>query len=210
MRIFTVVLLITLISFKPNFSQDLDSDYILDFVMPSVVKIEAGNSIGSGVIVNLDGYIITNYHVIEEQVERKRNIKIITSDKKQFNVIKVIDYDDDLDLAILKTDAMPTQLACLIAHPDSIRAGQDVYAVGSPFGFQNYVTKGIVSKYTTPYLFTTATVNPGNSGGALVNTRAELYGLPTMSFTAAQSVSVAVCVRSVRYFLELNKVKYNE
>ncbi len=113
-----------------------------------------------------------------------------------------------MDIALIKTDPIETELPAIIVHPDSLKIGEDVICIGSPFGLQNYVTKGIISKYVTPYVFTSASINPGNSGGALINMNGELVGIPTMTLRESQNLNFAICPRTIRYFLEKNRIEY--
>ncbi|MEG1644141.1 MAG: Do family serine endopeptidase [Bacteroidales bacterium] len=140
---------------------------------------------GSGVIISTDGYIITNNHVVESADK----IEVTLNDKRLFNA-KIIGSDPATDLALLKVDA--TDLPMLkFGNSEKLRVGEWVLAVGNPMGLTSTVTAGIVSaKGRTigtgksmsieSYIQTDAAVNPGNSGGALVNTDGELVGINTM------------------------------
>ena len=144
------------------------------------------HSLGSGVIVTPDGYILTNNHM----VEGADSIKIATSDKRQFEA-RVIGTDPMTDLAVLKINAkdLPT---LVLGDSDKVRVGEMVLAIGDPFGLSGTVTMGIVSARgrshvgITDYedfIQTDAAINPGNSGGALVNLRGELIGINTAIFS---------------------------
>lgn len=171
-------------------------------VTPGVVNIKAysggsidwwssnyGGSSGSGVIISPDGYIVTNNHVIEEG----NQIEVTLNDKRKFEA-KLIGTDPSTDLALIKIDA--DQLPYLVfGNSDSIRVGEWVLAVGNPFNLESTVTAGIVSakgrsidilegEYKIEsFIQTDAAVNPGNSGGALVNTNGELVGINTAIIT---------------------------
>lgn len=138
---------------------------------------------GSGVIISKDGYIITNNHVIENA----KTLEITLNDKRKFKA-KVIGADPNTDIALIKIDA--TDLPYIpFGNSDNIKVGQWVLAVGNPFNLASTVTAGIISakgrnininKSSRPiesFIQTDAVVNPGNSGGALVNTRGELIGI---------------------------------
>ncbi len=140
---------------------------------------------GSGVIISSDGYIVTNNHVIE----RASEIEIIMNDKRSFNAT-LVGTDPSTDIALLKIDA--TELpVILMGNSDNLRVGEWVLAVGNPFNLTSTVTAGIVSAKARninildsdmkieSFIQTDAAVNPGNSGGALVNTRGELVGINT-------------------------------
>lgn len=149
-----------------------------------------GSGSGSGVIVSADGYIVTNNHVIDGASE----IDIILNDNSKYSA-KVIGTDPSTDLAVLKIEAKNLNPIAL-GNSDDLRIGEWVLAVGNPFNLTSTVTAGIVSakarninilnnrtsKDNVPiesFIQTDAAVNPGNSGGALVNTRGELVGINT-------------------------------
>lgn len=149
-----------------------------------------GSGSGSGVIVSGDGYIVTNNHVIENASE----IEVILNDNSKYTA-KIVGADPSTDIAVLKIEAKnlnPIQLG----NSDDIRIGEWVLAVGNPFNLTSTVTAGIVSAKARninllsdrsksdvvpieSFIQTDAAVNPGNSGGALVNTRGELVGINT-------------------------------
>jgi len=148
-----------------------------------------GGSSGSGVIISPDGYIVTNNHVIEEG----NQIEVTLNDKRKYDAT-LVGTDPSTDLALLKIEAerMPY---LIFGNSDSIRVGEWVLAVGNPFNLESTVTAGIVSakgrsidilegEYKIEsFIQTDAAVNPGNSGGALVNTNGELVGINTAIIT---------------------------
>ena len=173
-------------------------------ITPSVVNIKAittggadnfwndgvaGASTGSGVVISPDGYIVTNNHV----VEGASDIQVTMDDKREFTA-KIIGTDPSTDLAVLKIDAQHLD-PVRMGNSDSIRVGEWVLAVGNPFNLESTVTAGIVSakgrsiniledSYSIEsFIQTDAAVNPGNSGGALVNTNGELVGINTAIIT---------------------------
>lgn len=137
--------------------------------------------LGSGVIVNSDGYILTNYHVIDGAVD----IKVELTDNRTLTA-KVVGSDQPSDLAVLKVDAK-SLLALTLGDSDKVRVGDVVLAVGNPLGIGQTVTAGIISAKGRAtglsdgsfedFLQTDAAINRGNSGGALVNTNGELVGI---------------------------------
>ena len=139
---------------------------------------------GSGVIVSPDGYIITNYHVIENN----NSIEVTTNDNKTFEAT-VIGTDPDTDIAVLKIDTNQKLPYVFFGNSDATRIGEWVLAVGNPFNLNSTVTAGIISaksrdlnerdRKNESYIQTDAAVNRGNSGGALVNTNGELIGINT-------------------------------
>lgn len=139
---------------------------------------------GSGVIISSDGYVITNNHVINGANE----IEIVLNDKKTY-AAKLIGTDATNDIALVKIDAEDLPYVTF-GDSDNVQVGEWVLAVGNPFNLTSTVTAGIVSakgrdlsnnnNKIESYIQTDAVVNPGNSGGALVNTRGELVGINTM------------------------------
>lgn len=138
---------------------------------------------GSGVIISEDGYIVTNNHVIKGASE----IEITLNNKKSYQA-KLIGTDSKMDIALLKIDANEKLPYTVFANSDSVKIGEWVLAVGNPYNLTSTVTAGIVSAKARDldtsgiqsFIQTDAAVNPGNSGGALVNTRGELIGINTM------------------------------
>ncbi len=138
---------------------------------------------GSGVIISEDGYIVTNNHVIKDASE----IEITLNNKKSYNA-KLIGTDSKMDIALLKIDVDEKLTYTPFANSDSIKIGEWVLAVGNPYNLTSTVTAGIISAKARnleaggiqSFIQTDAAVNPGNSGGALVNTRGELIGINTM------------------------------
>ena len=138
---------------------------------------------GSGVIISSDGYIITNNHVIDNANE----IEITLNNKKKYKG-ELIGTDEDNDIALLKIEAEMDLAYVPFADSDAIKVGEWVLAVGNPYNLTSTVTAGIVSakgrdlegnSAIDSFIQTDAAVNPGNSGGALVNTRGELVGINT-------------------------------
>lgn len=138
---------------------------------------------GSGVIISEDGYIVTNNHVIKGASE----IEITLNNKKSYQA-KLIGTDSKMDIALLKIDTNEKLPYTVFANSDSVKVGEWVLAVGNPYNLTSTVTAGIVSAKARDldtsgiqsFIQTDAAVNPGNSGGALVNTRGELIGINTM------------------------------
>ncbi len=138
---------------------------------------------GSGVIISEDGYIVTNNHVINGA----QDIEITLNNKKTYQA-KLIGTDSNMDIALLKVDADEKLPYAVFADSDQVKVGEWVLAVGNPYNLNSTVTAGIISAKARnldtsgiqSFIQTDAVVNPGNSGGALVNTRGELVGINTM------------------------------
>jgi serine protease Do len=132
---------------------------------------------GSGFIYSADGYVLTNAHVVANAEE----VTVTLTDKREFKA-KVIGSDQRTDIAVLKLDVTGLPKVNL-GDSDKVRVGEWVMAIGSPFGFENTVTAGIVSAKTretgefVPFIQTDAAVNPGNSGGPLFNNKGEVIGI---------------------------------
>jgi Do/DeqQ family serine protease len=138
---------------------------------------------GSGVIISEDGYIVTNNHVVKDASE----IEITLNNKKSYKA-KLIGTDSKMDIALLKIDADEKLPYTTFGNSDDVKVGEWVLAVGNPYNLTSTVTAGIVSAKARnlgtdgiqSFIQTDAAVNPGNSGGALVNTRGDLIGINTM------------------------------
>ena len=138
---------------------------------------------GSGVIITEDGYIVTNNHVIQDATE----LEVTLNNNKSY-IAKLVGTDSKMDIALLKIDAEEKLPFAVFGDSDDIKVGEWVLAVGNPYNLNSTVTAGIVSAKARnlandgiqSFIQTDAAVNPGNSGGALVNTRGELIGINTM------------------------------
>ena len=139
---------------------------------------------GSGVIISEDGYIVTNNHVIKDATE----LEVTLNNNKSYKA-KLIGTDSKMDIALLKINADEKLPYATFADSDQVKVGEWVLAVGNPYNLNSTVTAGIVSAKARnldnsnniqSFIQTDAAVNPGNSGGALVNTRGELIGINTM------------------------------
>jgi Do/DeqQ family serine protease len=138
---------------------------------------------GSGVIITEDGYIVTNNHVIQDATE----LEVTLNNNKSYKA-KLVGTDSKMDIALLKIEADEKLPYTVFGDSDEIKVGEWVLAVGNPYNLNSTVTAGIISAKARnlandgiqSFIQTDAAVNPGNSGGALVNTRGELIGINTM------------------------------
>jgi serine protease Do len=148
---------------------------------------EVPRGVGSGFILSPDGYIMTNAHVVRGADE----VTVTLTDKREFKA-KIIGADQRTDVALVKIEATGLP-AVKIGDPNRLRVGEWVLAIGSPFGLDNTVTAGIVSAKGRetgdflPFIQTDVAVNPGNSGGPLINMRGEVVGINSQIYTRTGS-----------------------
>ena len=204
-RINFLILMVILTYLYMDMSNSRDAAGIRDAAL-SVVNILATNSsqqntfrnqreqnlIGSGIIISEDGYILTNLHIIKGG----KKIINVELDDRQIFLAKVIGYDERSDLAVIKIDVQEKLSPINIADSTIAKIGDEVIAIGNPFGLGKTFTSGIISAtgrdYGNPYLEliqTDAAINPGNSGGALLNQRGNLIGMSTNIFSKTGSYS---------------------
>jgi serine protease Do len=145
---------------------------------------ERSSGVGSGFIISADGYVMTNAHVVDSA----DTIYVTLTDKREFKA-KLIGEDDRTDVALLKIQASSTLPAITIGDSGKVRVGEWVVAIGSPFGLDNTVTAGIVSAKGRdtgdylPFIQTDVAVNPGNSGGPLINMQGEVIGINSQIYS---------------------------
>jgi len=166
------------------------------FNLPGIDRVEETSSLGSGVIVDADhGLILTNNHVIENAYE----IKVTLNDGRELQA-DIVGRDADTDIAVLQVSAEGLS-ALPLADSSKLRVGDFVVAIGNPFGLGQTVTSGIVSalgrsglgiESIEDFIQTDASINLGNSGGALVNLRGELVGINTAIFGAGNQGSIGI------------------
>lgn len=175
---------------------------------PSVVHVKARNGArggsGSGFLISPDGFVMTNSHVIHGA----NHISVQTGDGREARAEKVGD-DPDTDLAVLRID-LPDLQHIAFAESGRVRVGQIAIAIGNPLGFDHSVTAGIVSALGRTFpsrtgrlidnvIQTDAPLNPGNSGGPLINSRGEVIGVNTAMIPAAQGICFAIGSRTAEF-----------
>lgn len=188
---------------------------VVDAVSPAVVHVQVrgsrggrqGQGSGSGVIVSPDGIILTNNHVIDGA----QSITLAQGDGQRFGA-RLIGRDPDTDLAVLRAETTERLKFARLADSKKLRAGQIAIAIGNPLGFQSTVTAGIISavgrslraengRLIDDVIQTDASLNPGNSGGPLVNSSGQVIGINTATIMGAQGLCFAVASNTAEYVL---------
>lgn len=189
-----------------------DFSGIIDDVIVSVVSVMTDSGQGTGFIINSGGYIVTNAHVLaNSEGGLAGNIRAITSDKKILNA-DFVGYDGTLDIALLKIPGSYEKVK--LADSDDIQIGEKVIAIGNPLGLQFSVSEGIVSAVHRSgisgeevYIQTDAALNPGNSGGPLINKQGEVIGINNFKISEGESLGFALESNTIEK--TVNKISVN-
>jgi len=189
---------------------------VTETVGPAVVRVETGpkvknprerGGLGSGIVISPDGLVLTNSHVVGASREiRLRDIEGNVGDAQ------VLGVDPDTDLALLRADGVRDLRYASLGNSKTLRRGQLVIAIGNPLGFESTVTAGVVSalgrsirsvsgRTIEDVIQTDAALNPGNSGGPLVSSRAEVIGINTAIINGAQGICFAVASNTAQFVL---------
>lgn len=184
----------------------------VDEFSEAVVKVSSPAGVGSGFFINEDGYLITNYHVIEK--ETKIEVTLFQKakngfEKKKFKKIKIIAINPFVDLALLKVEDLgDTSVKYVyLGDIDKIKVGEKVFAIGNPLGLERTVTDGVISTTNRAfeglvYIQTNADINPGNSGGPLFNLAGEVIGVTNMGYIFFGGLGFAIPVDYVKHFID--------
>jgi serine protease Do len=178
----------------------------------AVVQVRTPSGLGSGFIINEDGFLVTNFHVIEGETQisvavyHQRDGQLEPKVYKQVRIVAINKFQDMALLKIEDKDA-PKFKYVLLGSADALAVGDGVFAIGSPLGLERTVTQGILSTKTREfegalYLQTTTQINPGNSGGPLFNMAGEVVGITNMKITAGEGLGFAIPIEGVKFFLE--------
>jgi serine protease Do len=178
----------------------------------AVVQVRTPSGLGSGFIINAEGFLITNFHVTEGETQISVEVYHQTPgglERKSYKQVRIVAMNKFADLALLKIDDKdaPKFKYVVLGSADALSVGDGVFAIGSPLGLERTVTEGILSTKTRQlagelYLQTTAQINPGNSGGPLFNLRGEVIGITNMKITFGEGLGFAIPIESVKYFLD--------
>ena len=177
----------------------------------AVVQVRTPSGLGSGFFINEDGYLITNFHVIEGETQISVEVygrKGGQLERRSYREVRIVALNKFRDLALLKVEdaGAPRFAAVYLGESDQLAVGERVFAIGSPLGLERTVTEGIISTKTREmrgdlYLQTTAQINQGNSGGPLFNLRGEVVGVTNMKISFGEGLGFAIPVEEVRNFL---------
>ncbi len=189
---------------------------VTERVGPAVVRVETGSKLqgarergglGSGIVISPDGLVLTNSHVVgsSRQIRLRDHEGIVTD-------ARVLGVDPDTDLALLRADGARDLHYASLGNSKSLRRGQLVVAIGNPLGFESTVTAGVVSalgrsirsvsgRTIEDVIQTDAALNPGNSGGPLVSSAAEVIGINTAIISGAQGICFAVASNTAQFVL---------
>jgi serine protease Do len=179
---------------------------------PAVIKVSTPSGLGSGVIINEDGYAITNAHVVQGETNLRTTVWLPQPDgtlkRMIIEDIEIIAVNNHIDLALLK-----------IKHPEGakfiyapleldevLEIGQTVFAIGNPLGLERTLSQGVISTTQRSfdglsYIQTDAAINPGNSGGPLFNTQGEVIGITNMGILGGEALGFAIPARYVKDFI---------
>ncbi len=178
----------------------------------AVVKVSSPSGIGAGFFLNEDGYMITNYHVIEKETKIEVTVFQKVKDgfeRKKFKKVKIVAINPFVDLALLKIeDTEDTKIKyAYLGDIERTEVGEKVFAIGNPLGLERTVTDGVISTRNRAfkglaYIQTNADINPGNSGGPLFNLAGEVIGVTNMGYIFFGGLGFAIPVNYVKHFIE--------
>lgn len=179
---------------------------------PAVIKVSTPLGLGSGVIINGDGYAITNAHVIQGETAIRATAWFDQPDgslrRENIDDVEILAINNHLDLALIRlTHPRDEQFTYApVEAEERIEIGQPVFAIGNPLGLERTLTQGVISTTQRSfdglsYIQTDAPINPGNSGGPLFNTKGEVVGITNMGILGGEALGFAIPARYVKDFL---------
>jgi serine protease Do len=194
----------------PFMARDISS--LVKQIGEEVVQVRTPEGLGSGFFINPDGFLITNFHVIEGETEISVEVYRQTDgnlDREIYRKVKIVAINKFHDLALLQIQDKnaPKFKYVTLGNSDALSVGDTVFAIGSPLGLERTVTQGILSTKTRQlegelYLQTSTQINPGNSGGPLFNLAGEVVGVTNMKITFGEGLGFAIPVELVKSFLD--------
>ena len=213
MKNFLILILIFL--FPCSFAFDREEHTIISLykkINPAIVCIDSqinkGMSCGTGCIIDKSGIILTSAHVIETG----KNIVVTMSNGQNYDAKVLKRFDENEDIVLLKISAASELKTVKFGDSEKIKVGQKVLAIGNPFGFMGTLTQGIVSRidYAKNRIQTDAAINPGSSGGPLLNKRGEIIGINQAIFNPDNNISnigigFAIPINVVKDYLKSKK-----
>lgn len=192
---------------QQDFSQEIkllkssnnDFSEVAEKAIRAVVTVSAGGSAGSGFIIDSEGYVVTNYHVI---VGKENSISVLDHNRRVYSA-QFLGKDEERDIALLKISGTHDTLE--LADTENLQVGKKVIAIGNPLGLSFTVTEGIISALDRAgpnglqeYIQTDVSLNPGNSGGPLIDSTGEVVGLNNFKIGNAESLGFALKSESIR------------
>jgi len=185
---------------------------LVNHIGEAVVQVRTPGGLGSGFFINEDGFLMTNFHVIEGETQISVEVYLQRNGQlevKSYKQVRIIAMNKFQDLALLKIEDKdaPKFKFVMLGSADALAVGEHVFAIGSPLGLERTVTEGILSTKTRElagslYLQTTAQINPGNSGGPLFNLAGDVVGITNMKITFGEGLGFAIPVEAVKFFLD--------
>ena len=217
MKKFIAAVIIALTLCTQSIAQNYDTDELVNInvyekTSPAIVAVTAqlhdGVSEGTGCIISEDGLILTGWHVVEDA----KTIDITTSNGQIYNAKLLAKMTDKKDLALLKIEPKETLATVSFGDSEEVKVGQKVLTIGNPFGFSNTLTQGIISRidYVKNRFQTDAAINPGCSGGPILNSKGEVIGISQSIYNPDHNISnigigFAIPSNEAVKFITLNK-----
>jgi serine protease Do len=185
---------------------------LVDQLGETVVQVKTPSGLGSGFFIHEDGFLLTNFHVIEGETQILVEVYLQRSgqlERRNYKQVRIVALNKFEDIALLKIEdkEAPKFARVRLGSSDELAVGERVFAIGSPLGLERTVTEGILSTKTRQlqgelYLQTTAQINPGNSGGPLFNLSGDVVGITNMKITFGEGLGFAIPIEAVKFFLE--------
>lgn len=198
--------------FQPAYSFDREEQLVIDLykkINPAIVCVDSqmadGISCGTGCIIDKKGIILTSAHVIDVG----NNVVVTTFNGQNYNATVLKRFGENKDIALLKINAPMDFKTVKLGNSEKIKVGQKVLAIGNPFGFNGTLTQGIISRidYAKNRIQTDAAINPGSSGGPLLNKNGEIIGINQAIYNPDNNISnigigFAIPINTVKEYLE--------